>query len=624
MYRGRLWTMRQFAGFGTADDTNERYKFLLERGQTGLSVAFDFPTLMGYDADHPRAEGEVGKCGVAISSLADMETLFDGIPLDRVSTSMTINGPAAMLFCFYVAAAERQGVPIDQLQGTIQNDILKEYMAQHAWIFPAEPALKIIVDLFEWAAEHTPKWNTISISGYHIREAGATAAQELAFTLANGFCYVEHGLARGLDVDLVRAAAVVLLGRAQRLLRGDRQAPRRAPDLGAPHARALRRRAMPAAGGCGSTARRPGSRSPRSSRTTTSCGSRTRRWPPCWAAPSRCTPTRSTRPWRCPTEESVRIALRTQQILAYETGVPNVADPLGGSYYLEALTDGLEREAEGLFAEIEAQGGVVKAIESGWFQRQIAAQLDAVSGRSGAGPPNDRRPQRFRGGGGGAGRDPQGRRRGRADPARAAGARPRAARRGSGRRAARGAAPRRRRRPQHHSSHARLRACLLHAVRDPACARGHLWQLSGADLLLIGRRTVDAGARRGNGRGRAREAVPAVAERLARLTAVDPGPHRVVSCYLKLEPRDRSRGKYLIKLKNRVREVTQALPRLGLDRAPPRRRSARDLDRVQQYLRVPANLPSTQGLALFACEAIGLFEAVAAAGGASLPAGRGR
>jgi len=201
MYRGRLWTMRQFAGFGTAEDTNERYKFLLERGQTGLSVAFDFPTLMGYDSDHPRSEGEVGKCGVAISSLADMETLFDGIPLDQVSTSMTINGPAAMLFCFYVAAAERQGVPIADLQGTIQNDILKEYMAQHAWIFPAEPALKIIVDLFEWAAEHTPKWNTISISGYHIREAGATAAQELAFTLANGFCYIEHGVARGLEVD---------------------------------------------------------------------------------------------------------------------------------------------------------------------------------------------------------------------------------------------------------------------------------------------------------------------------------------------------------------------------------------------------------------------------------------
>src|SRR5437660_8679087 len=194
-YRGKLWTMRQFAGFGSARDTNERYKFLLEHGQTGLSVAFDFPTLMGYDSDHPRAEGEVGKCGVAISSLADMEDLFRGIPLDQVSTSMTINGPAALLFCFYVAAAERQGVPSHTLRGTVQNDILKEYMAQHAWVYPVEPALKIIVDMFEWCATHAPLWNTISISGYHIREAGATAAQELAFTLANGFTYVERGLA---------------------------------------------------------------------------------------------------------------------------------------------------------------------------------------------------------------------------------------------------------------------------------------------------------------------------------------------------------------------------------------------------------------------------------------------
>src|SRR5437588_2918809 len=200
-YRGRLWTMRQFAGFGSAHDTNERYKFLLDHGQTGLSVAFDFPTLMGYDSDHPRSEGEVGKCGVAISSLADMETLFNGIPLDQVSTSMTINGPAAILFCFYVAAAEKQGIPIAKLRGTVQNDILKEYMAQHAWVYPVEPALKVIVDMFEWGATHTPLWNTISISGYHIREAGATAAQELAFTLANGFTYVERGIARGLDID---------------------------------------------------------------------------------------------------------------------------------------------------------------------------------------------------------------------------------------------------------------------------------------------------------------------------------------------------------------------------------------------------------------------------------------
>src|SRR5207302_10085322 len=201
MYRGKLWTMRQFAGFGSAVDTNQRYKFLLEHGQTGLSVAFDFPTLMGYDSDHPRSEGEVGKCGVAISSLADMETLFNGIPLDQVSTSMTINGPAAILFCFYVAAAEKQGIPIAKLRGTVQNDILKEYMAQHAWVYPVEPALKVIVDMFEWGATHTPLWNTISICGYHIREAGSTAGQELAFTLADGFTYVEKCIERGLDVD---------------------------------------------------------------------------------------------------------------------------------------------------------------------------------------------------------------------------------------------------------------------------------------------------------------------------------------------------------------------------------------------------------------------------------------
>ncbi len=371
MYRGRLWTMRQFAGFGTAEDTNERYKFLLERGQTGLSVAFDFPTLMGYDSDHPRSEGEVGKCGVAISSLADMETLFDGIPLDKVSTSMTINGPAAMLFCFYVAAAERQGVPIEQLQGTIQNDILKEYMAQHAWIFPAEPALKIIVDLFEWAAEHTPKWNTISISGYHIREAGATAAQELAFTLANGFCYVEHGVARGLAVDDFGPRLsffwdihndffeeIAKLRAARRIW-----ARHMRERYGARDPRTWKMRFHCQTAGVTLTAQQPHNNVVRVAYQAL-------------AAVLGGTQSLHTNALdetlALPTEETVRIALRTQQILAYETGVPNVADPLGGSYYLEALTDALEREAEGLFAEIDAQGGVVPAIESGWFQRQIA------------------------------------------------------------------------------------------------------------------------------------------------------------------------------------------------------------------------------------------------------------
>jgi methylmalonyl-CoA mutase N-terminal domain/subunit len=372
MYRGRLWTMRQFAGFGTAEDTNARYKFLLERGQTGLSVAFDFPTLMGYDSDHPRSEGEVGKCGVAVSSLADMETLFDGIPLDQVSTSMTINGPAAMLFCFYVAAAERQGVPIAQLQGTIQNDILKEYMAQHAWIFPAEPALKIIVDLFEWAAEHTPNWNTISISGYHIREAGATAAQELAFTLANGFCYVEHGVARGLEVDRFAPRLsffwdvhndffeeIAKLRAARRIW-----ARHMRDRYGARDARSWRMRFHCQTAGVTLTAQQPHNNVVRVAYQALAAV--------LGGAQSLHTNALD-ETLALPTEESVRIALRTQQILAYETGVPNVADPLGGSYYVEALTDVLEREAEALFAEIEAQGGVVRAIETGWFQRQIAS-----------------------------------------------------------------------------------------------------------------------------------------------------------------------------------------------------------------------------------------------------------
>jgi len=371
MYRGRLWTMRQFAGFGTASDTNARYKFLLARGQTGLSVAFDFPTLMGYDSDHPRSEGEVGKCGVAISSLEDMSDLFDGIPLDRVSTSMTINGPAAMLFCFYVAAAERQGVDVSRLQGTIQNDMLKEYMAQHAWIFPVEPALKVIVDLFEWAAAHTPKWNTISISGYHIREAGSTAAQELAFTLANGFCYVEHGLARGLEVDSFAPRLsffwdvhndffeeIAKLRAARRIW-----ARTMHDKYGARNPRSGQMRFHCQTAGVTLTAQQPHNNIVRVAYQGL-------------AAVLGGTQSLHTNALdetlALPTEESVRIALRTQQILAYETGVPNVVDPLGGSYYVEALTDGMEREAAGLFAEIEAQGGVVKAIENGWFQRQIA------------------------------------------------------------------------------------------------------------------------------------------------------------------------------------------------------------------------------------------------------------
>jgi len=371
-YRGKLWTMRQFAGFGTAEDTNARYKFLLARGQTGLSVAFDFPTLMGYDSDHPRSEGEVGKCGVAISSLADMETLFDGIPLDQVSVSMTINGPAAILWCFFIAAAEKQGVAAAKLQGTVQNDILKEYMAQHAWVYPVEPALKLIVDMFEWGAKNTPKWNTISISGYHIREAGATAAQELAFTLANGFTYAERGMARGLPVDEFGPRLsffwdvhndffeeIAKLRAARRIW-----AKRLKNKYGAKDDRTLKMRFHCQTAGVSLTAQQPHNNVVRVAYQA-------------MAAVLGGTQSLHTNAFdetlALPTEDSVRIALRTQQIIAYETGVPNVQDPLGGSYYIEALTDRLEREAEGLFAEIEAQGGVVAGIESGWFQRQIAS-----------------------------------------------------------------------------------------------------------------------------------------------------------------------------------------------------------------------------------------------------------
>ena len=371
MYRGKLWTMRQFAGFGSATDTNRRYKFLLEHGQTGLSVAFDFPTLMGYDSDHPRSEGEVGKCGVAISSLADMETLFDGIPLDQVSTSMTINGPAAILFCFYVAAAEKQGVPIAKLRGTVQNDILKEYMAQHAWVYPVEPALKVIVDMFEWGAQHTPLWNTISISGYHIREAGATAAQELAFTLANGFTYVERGIARGLDIDTF-AARLSFFWDIHNDFFEEIAKLRAARRIWARHMRERYKAHQPRSwmmrfhsqtAGVTLTAQQPLNNIVRVAYQAL-------------AAVLGGTQSLHTNSLdetlALPTEQSVQVALRTQQILAHETGVADVIDPLGGAYYIEALTDQLEREAEALFAEINSIGGVVRGIESGWFQRQIA------------------------------------------------------------------------------------------------------------------------------------------------------------------------------------------------------------------------------------------------------------
>jgi methylmalonyl-CoA mutase, N-terminal domain len=375
MYRTRLWTMRQFAGFGTSEETNRRYKYLLGHGQTGLSVAFDFPTLMGYDSDHPRSLGEVGKCGVAISSLADMETLFDGIPLGDVSVSMTINGPAIILFCFYVVAAEKQGVAPDRLRGTVQNDILKEFQAQHAWVYPPEPALKLIVDMFEWCARHAPKYNPISISGYHIREAGATAAQELAYTLRNGFEYVERGIERGLDVDEFAPRLSFFFDvhndffeeiakfRAARRI----WAKRLRDVYGAKNPESWRLRTHAQTAGVSLVAPQPENNIVRVAYQA-------------MAAVLGGTQSLHTNSMdetlALPTEKSVRTALRTQQVLAYETGVANTIDPLAGSYFVEATTDRLEREAEEIFDEIERLGGVVRGIEAGYFQREIALSAD--------------------------------------------------------------------------------------------------------------------------------------------------------------------------------------------------------------------------------------------------------
>jgi methylmalonyl-CoA mutase N-terminal domain/subunit len=371
MYRGRLWTMRQFSGYGTARQTNERYHYLLDHGQTGLSVAFDFPTLMGYDSDSPRSLGEVGKCGVAIDSLRDMETLFDGIPLDRISTSMTINGPAVVLFAFYVAAAEKQGVDPRKLRGTLQNDILKEYVAQHAWCFPPEPALRLITDLMGYCAEHVPEWNPISISGYHIRESGSTAAQELAFTLANGFEYVERGVAAGMDVDAFAPRLSFFWDCHQDFFEeiAKMRAARRiwAREMrdryGARNPRSWLVRFHTQTAGCSLTAQQPENNIVRTAFEAL-------------AAVLGGTQSLHTNAMDetlgLPTEKAAKIALRTQQVIAHELNVAHTADPLGGSYYVEALTNRLEEEAYEYFKRIREEGGVVPALENGWFQMEIA------------------------------------------------------------------------------------------------------------------------------------------------------------------------------------------------------------------------------------------------------------
>jgi len=371
MYRGRLWTMRQFSGFGDADDTNKRYKFLLDQGQTGLSVAFDFPTLYGRDSDDPLSEGEVGKCGVAISSLADMERLFDGIPLDRVSTSMTINGPAAILWAFYIAVGEKQGLDSKKLRGTIQNDILKEYIAQKSWLVKPEPSMRIITDIMAYAAQHVPKWNTISISGYHIREAGSTALQELAFTLADGFAYVKAGIEAGLDVDTFAPRLSFFFNshidffeeiakyRAARRI----WAREMRNKYGARSQRSWLMRFHTQTAGCTLTAQQPMNNIIRVA------------WQ-ALAAVLGGTQSLHTNSmdetWALPTQQAALIALRTQQLIAHESGVANTIDPLGGSYFVEALTNRMEEGAYEYFEKIEALGGIMRAIELGWPQKEIA------------------------------------------------------------------------------------------------------------------------------------------------------------------------------------------------------------------------------------------------------------
>ncbi len=371
MHRGRLWTMRMFAGFGTAEETNERYKYLLEHGETGLSVAFDMPTLYGYDTDDSHALGEFGKCGVAISSLADMEKLFDGIPVDEITTSMTINSPAAVIWAMYIAMAEKRGIPMEVLGGTIQNDILKEYIAQKEFIFPPAPSMRLVVDTFEFGSRHLPRWNTISISGYHIREAGSTAVQELAFTLADGLEYVRWGIERGLDVDDFAPRLSFFFNshndffeeiakfRAARRI----WAREMRETFGAKDPRSWLLRFHTQTAGCSLTAQQPENNIVRTA------------WQ-ALAAVLGGTQSLHTNSMdealALPSAYAVKIALRTQQLLAHESGVTNTVDPLAGSYFVEALTNRMEQEAYDYFRKAEALGGVIPALEKGFFQREIA------------------------------------------------------------------------------------------------------------------------------------------------------------------------------------------------------------------------------------------------------------
>ncbi len=370
-YRGKMWTMRQFAGFGSPEDTNQRFHYLLDHGQTGLSTAFDLPTLMGWDADAPLSEGEVGICGVSISSLIDMEILFNKIPLEKVSTSMTINSPAAMIFAFYLATAQKQNVSFSKLRGTLQNDILKEYIAQKEYIYPPNPSMRIIVDMIEYCTNEVPQWNPVSVSGYHIREAGSTAVQELAYTLADGFAYIEACLNRGMDIDEFAPRISFFFNshldffeeiakyRAARKI----YAKRMKEKYGAKNPRSWWMRFHTQTAGCTLTAQQPENNIIRTAFQALAGvlggtqSLHTNSMDETLALPS---------------EKAVKIALRTQQIIAYETGVTNTVDPLGGSYFIESLTDKMVKQANKIFEQIDSIGGVIPAIEAGYFQKEIA------------------------------------------------------------------------------------------------------------------------------------------------------------------------------------------------------------------------------------------------------------
>ena len=375
MYRGKLWTMRQFSGYGSPEESNKRYHYLLSQGQTGLSIAYDMPTLMGYDPDHPISIGEVGKCGVSVASLNDMEILLKDVDLSKVSISQTINGPAIILLAFYIALAEKQGVALDTLRGTLQNDILKEFTAQKEWIFPPLPSMRIITDMLSFCTEKMPKYNTISISGYHIREAGATAAQELAFTLVDGFTYIEYALKAGLKIDdfaprlsfffnshLDFFEEIAKFRAARRIW-----AKHLKENYGAKKESSLKLRFHAQTAGCSLTAQQPENNISRTAFQAIAAV--------LGGAQSLHTNSMD-ETLALPSEKAAEIALRTQQLIAYETGVANVSDPLGGSWFLESLTDQLESDAEKYFEDIEKNGGVIQAIEDGYFQREIARSAE--------------------------------------------------------------------------------------------------------------------------------------------------------------------------------------------------------------------------------------------------------